>query len=284
MVARSGALLRIVRDAIGEEENEGAVTSGTLPVEHDPQPATILPGDWSEALRELRPASRLGPLFGVTAQDLRQANLSLSMRIPVYSCGPLLVKAVFDRLLALILLVFLLPIMACMALAVRLTTAGPAFFRQTRIGKAGRPFTMYKFRTMDVDGQAQLEKLLTENPAGLVFKMHRDPRITPVGRWLRRCSLDELPQLLNVIKGEMSLVGPRPPLPREVAQYEADAHRRLMVKPGLTGLWQVSGRSDLTWDEAMRLDLEYAENWSLALDLLILWRTIFAVATGAQRA
>ena len=144
---------------------------------------------------------------------------------------------------------------------------------------------MYKYRSMRVGAEAQMQTLLSENEhaEGLLFKIRRDPRVTAVGRWLRRYSLDELPQLLNVAKGDMSLVGPRPPLPSEVARYDGEVHRRLLVKPGLTGLWQVSGRSDLTWEESVRLDLEYVENWSLAMDFMILWKTAFAVmrADGA---
>ncbi|MDP9496839.1 MAG: sugar transferase, partial [Actinomycetota bacterium] len=133
--------------------------------------------------------------------------------------------------------------------------------------------------SMYVDAEERLAGLRDLNEArdGLLFKIRDDPRVTPVGRWLRRFSLDEVPQLLNVVRGDMSLVGPRPPLPREVEQYGADVRRRLLVKPGLTGLWQVSGRSDLSWDESVRLDLHYVENWSLALDVMIIWKTVFAV-------
>jgi lipopolysaccharide/colanic/teichoic acid biosynthesis glycosyltransferase len=137
---------------------------------------------------------------------------------------------------------------------------------------------MLKFRSMVVDADRQLDALRGDNISdGLLFKMHDDPRVTPVGRLLRRLSLDELPQLFNVLRGTMSLVGPRPPLPREVARYDTSVSRRLLVRPGLTGLWQISGRSDLSWEESVRLDLRYVENWSLALDLLILWKTGRAV-------
>jgi lipopolysaccharide/colanic/teichoic acid biosynthesis glycosyltransferase len=155
-------------------------------------------------------------------------------------------------------------------------------YRQERVGLNGRPFTMLKFRSMVVDADSRLDTLRDENLGdGLLFKMREDPRVTPVGRWLRRLSLDELPQLLNVLGGSMSLVGPRPPLPSEVARYDNSVRRRLLVKPGLTGLWQISGRSDLPWDEAVRLDLRYVENWSLSLDLLILWKTVRAVLGGS---
>jgi exopolysaccharide biosynthesis polyprenyl glycosylphosphotransferase len=189
-----------------------------------------------------------------------------------------LMKTLFDRLVALSVVVFALPLLVGLGLAVRLTSRGPAIFRQTRVGRGGEPFTMYKFRSMYVDAEARKAELATLNEGGdMLFKIRGDPRITRVGAFLRKWSLDELPQLFNVLNGTMSLVGPRPPLPSEVARYETDVHRRLMVKPGLTGLWQISGRSDLEWDESVRLDLRYVENWSLAMDFVILWRTVFAV-------
>jgi lipopolysaccharide/colanic/teichoic acid biosynthesis glycosyltransferase len=143
---------------------------------------------------------------------------------------------------------------------------------------------MYKFRSMVADADVRLSELDGRNDSdGLLFKMRADPRVTRAGRFLRRFSLDELPQLLNVLGGSMSLVGPRPPLPTEVERYDSSAHRRLLVRPGLTGLWQISGRSDLSWDDSVRLDLRYVENWSLLLDVMILWKTAFAVvrARGA---
>jgi lipopolysaccharide/colanic/teichoic acid biosynthesis glycosyltransferase len=164
------------------------------------------------------------------------------------------------------------------AAAVRLSSPGPVLYRQERVGAYGARYTMYKFRSMRDGADAQLQQLLAQNEgSGLLFKMRHDPRVTPVGRWLRRFSLDELPQLFNVLGGSMSLVGPRPPLPQEVERYDTSIRRRLLVKPGLTGLWQISGRSDLSWEESVRLDLRYVENWTLALDLLILWKTASAV-------
>jgi exopolysaccharide biosynthesis polyprenyl glycosylphosphotransferase len=203
----------------------------------------------------------------------------LHVEEPEFSGGRRLLKASFDRGLAMTAVLVLLPLLLAVAAAVRLSSAGPALFRQERIGTDGTRFTMYKFRTMYVDAEQRLSELQAQNEAadGLLFKIRDDPRITPVGRWLRRYSLDELPQLLNVVKGDMSLVGPRPPLQTEVHRYEQDVRRRLLVKPGLTGLWQVSGRSDLSWDESVRLDLHYVENWSLALDAAILWKTTSAV-------
>jgi exopolysaccharide biosynthesis polyprenyl glycosylphosphotransferase len=202
---------------------------------------------------------------------------------PEFSGGRRIVKAAVDRTAAAFLLLLIAPVLLTIAAAVRLTSRGPAFFRQTRIGKDGREFTMVKFRTMVVDAEARRAELAAQNERGegLLFKIRNDPRITPLGRILRKYSIDELPQIINVLTGSMSLVGPRPPLPEEVALYGDDVRRRLLVKPGVTGLWQISGRSDLTWDESVRLDLRYVENWSLTLDLMILWKTAFTVVRGA---
>ncbi|OJF15756.1 sugar transferase [Couchioplanes caeruleus] len=196
--------------------------------------------------------------------------------------GARIVKDLFDRLGALFLLVLFGPLLLTVALCVRLTSRGPVLFRQVRVGRDGSRFRIFKFRSMYVDAEARLAELrhLNEHD-GVLFKIRDDPRVTPVGRWLRRFSLDELPQLLNVLSGQMSLVGPRPPLPSEVAAYADDVRRRLAVKPGMTGLWQVSGRSDLPWEEAVRLDLRYVENWSLSLDLVILLRTMTAVVRSS---
>ncbi|GAA3443673.1 sugar transferase [Planomonospora venezuelensis] len=190
-------------------------------------------------------------------------------------------KSLFDRCGAgLALLVLAVP-MLVIAVLIRSTSPGPALFRQTRVGKDGREFEVVKFRTMVVDAERLKTQLQGENEFDdVLFKIRNDPRVTRVGAFLRRYSLDELPQLLNVVRGEMSLVGPRPPLPAEVEQYGADVRRRLVVKPGMTGLWQVSGRSDLSWEESVRLDLRYVENWSLFLDLQILWKTWSAVVSG----
>ena len=194
----------------------------------------------------------------------------------------LLAKAAMDRTVGLALLVAAAPVIGVAALAVRLTSPGPAFYRQTRVGVDGSTFTMWKLRSMYVDADQRRSDLAASNEgAGVLFKMRRDPRVTPVGRLLRRFSLDELAQLVNVVKGDMSLVGPRPPLAAEVEGYEDAVHRRLRVKPGLTGLWQVSGRSDLSWDESVRLDLRYVDNWSVAMDLMILWKTGRAVLGGS---
>ncbi len=187
-------------------------------------------------------------------------------------------KRAFDVVGSLGLIVAFSPLLLGLALAVRAYDGGPVFFRQTRTGRHGEEFGCLKFRTMVVDAEARLAALHAEaGYDGGLFKMKDDPRITRPGRLLRRLSLDELPQLFNVVRGDMSLVGPRPPLPREVAGYEVDAARRLRVRPGMTGLWQVSGRSDLSYDEAIRLDLYYVDNWSMLQDLSILGKTVGAV-------
>ena len=190
----------------------------------------------------------------------------------------LVLKSLFDRCAAAAALVMLAPVMAVLAATVWLHDRGPALFTQIRVGKDGHSFRMYKFRTMVVDAERRRAELLASNDNdGVLFKLRKDPRVTAVGALLRRLSLDELPQLYNVFLGHMSLVGPRPALPDEAAVYAEHVRRRLVVKPGLTGLWQVSGRSDLSWEESVRLDLRYVENWSFALDLQIIWKTIWVL-------
>ncbi|MDH6460021.1 exopolysaccharide biosynthesis polyprenyl glycosylphosphotransferase [Micromonospora sp. A200] len=213
-----------------------------------------------------RPVAGL-PLIHVEAPEFRGARK--------------LVKEFVDRAAAALAVLLLLPLGAAVALAIRLDSRGPVLFRQTRVGRGGREFGVLKFRTMVVNADALLDELAVRNETdGLMFKMRDDPRVTRAGRLLRKWSLDELPQLVNVLLGQMSLVGPRPPLPSEVARYDGDVARRLLVKPGMTGLWQVSGRSDLSWEDGIRLDLYYVENWSLAADLTILWKTFGAVLRG----
>lgn len=191
-------------------------------------------------------------------------------------------KVVVDKLIALAGLIALAPVMLGIAVMVKLTSRGPILFRQARVGRGGTEFEMLKFRTMYEDAEARRAELeaLNEHEGGTLFKIRDDPRITSVGHVLRKYSLDELPQLINVLRGEMSLVGPRPPLPDEVRHYTQDAHRRFRVRPGLTGLWQVSGRSDLDPVESARLDTHYVEHWSIGMDLTILARTPKVVVTG----
>ncbi|MBT2213856.1 MULTISPECIES: sugar transferase [Actinomadura] len=206
----------------------------------------------------------------------------LHVEHPELDGGRKILKGLFDRTAALGGLVLMSPLLLVVAFLIKTTSAGPVMFRQVRVGRGGREFTVLKFRTMVQDAESRKGALMERNENdGVLFKIRQDPRITRVGRWLRRYSLDELPQLINVLRGDMSLVGPRPPLPEEVAQYGGDVYRRLVVKPGLTGLWQVSGRSDLTWEESVRLDLRYVDNWSLALDLQIMWKTWSAVFRGS---
>lgn len=201
---------------------------------------------------------------------------------PELSGGKQVLKGIFDRAVAATAVLLLSPVFAAIALIIRLSDGGPVFFRQTRVGQHGRTFRVWKFRTMVVDAEKQKQMLAGHNEGnGVLFKIRRDPRITKAGIWLRRYSLDELPQLFNVLLGEMSLVGPRPALPEETARYGRHMLRRLAVKPGITGLWQVSGRSDLSMEDSVRLDVRYVENWSLLLDMQILWKTGWAVTSGS---
>jgi exopolysaccharide biosynthesis polyprenyl glycosylphosphotransferase len=190
-------------------------------------------------------------------------------------------KRAFDLALTFVGLLLITPIAIGIAIAIKLDSKGPVIFRQTRVGKDGRPFDVRKFRTMCVDAEAKIEGLRALNETdGPLFKMKADPRITRVGRLLRKTSLDELPQLINVMRGEMSLVGPRPALPAELVAWDPQLHARLRVKPGITGMWQVSGRSDASFEAYSRLDLYYVDNWSLMDDLTILAKTIPTVLFG----
>ncbi|MGH4009569.1 MAG: sugar transferase [Pseudonocardiaceae bacterium] len=204
----------------------------------------------------------------------------LRLTQPTFTGLPRVIKAAGDSLGAGLLLLVIAPVMVALAIAVR-TDGGPVFYRQSRVGRHGKHFPMIKFRSMEINAARRQTAFTNHNQGcGPLFKLRQDPRVTAVGTFLRKYSLDELPQLFNVLAGSMSLVGPRPPLPDEVAGYSRDAQRKLLVKPGMTGLWQISGRSDLSWEESVRLDLRYVENWSLALDALILWKTAGAVLRG----
>ena len=206
----------------------------------------------------------------------------LHMDHPEFSGARLILKSAFDRMVAVAALVVASPLLALLAIIIRLDDGGPVLFRQTRVGRDGHTFSVYKLRTMVPDAEARKADLAHRNQhQGPLFKIRNDPRVTRAGSWLRRYSLDELPQLLNVLAGDMALVGPRPALPEEAAMYGDHVRRRLAVKPGITGLWQVNGRSDLSWDESVRLDLRYVENWSFMLDLQILWKTCAAVVRGS---
>lgn len=221
------------------------------------------------------PRIKTRPVAGLPLIHVEPADLNGHAKV---------VKGLTDRLVAVTSLLLLAPLLLVIVLCVKVTSPGPILFRQRRVGQDGEEFDLYKFRTMVTGAEQMLDRLAELNEGnGPLFKIRQDPRVTRVGRVLRRYSLDELPQLFNVIAGSMSLVGPRPPLPSEVAQYDGDVARRLLVKPGITGLWQISGRSDLTWEDGIRLDLYYVENWSLTTDLLIMWKTVGAVlrARGA---
>lgn len=202
----------------------------------------------------------------------------LHVELPQFSGVKHTIKRVMDVAVAATALVVLSPLMAWLSWVVSRDSEGPVFFRQERVGRDGQRFNMIKFRSMAATAEQDLAGLAKQNEgSGPLFKIKNDPRVTRSGRWLRKYSLDELPQLWNVLRGDMSLVGPRPPLPAEVDDYETHARRRLLIKPGITGLWQVNGRSNLDWDESVRLDLYYVENWSLTGDFMILWRTAKAV-------
>jgi exopolysaccharide biosynthesis polyprenyl glycosylphosphotransferase len=226
-----------------------------------------------------------GPLGSVSPHRITPGKLGnvgvVGVRDPRPSTVVRGIKAATDRTLGAALLVLVAPVLMVMAVVVKLDSSGPALFKQTRVGRGGKPFTVYKMRTMIAEADAIKSALGEDNEFGSVlFKMRQDPRVTRVGGFLRKSSLDELPQLLNVVKGEMSLVGPRPYLPQEVAEMDPDALRRHAVQPGITGLWQVSGRSDLTWEDTAALDTYYADNWSLCADARIAARTVKAVLGG----
>lgn len=209
----------------------------------------------------------------------------MHVELPQFEGGKHVLKRAFDIAVAAFALIFLSPLMLVLAIMIRKDSAGPILFKQERVGRNGEMFRMLKFRSMVTTAEKDLAGLMDQNQGagGVLFKLHNDPRVTEIGRALRKYSLDELPQFWNILVGDMSLVGPRPPLLREVEQYESHVHRRLFIKPGLTGMWQVNGRSNLSWEESVTLDLYYVENWSLTGDFLILWRTAKAMKnpTGA---
>jgi exopolysaccharide biosynthesis polyprenyl glycosylphosphotransferase len=231
-----------------------------------------LEGTAAELILGSRLADVAGPRISLRPVD----GLPLiQVRIPTFDGGQFVLKRALDIVVALVGLVAVALVMIPLAILIPLDSPGPLFYRQERIGRDGKSFRMVKFRTMRVGAHAEAAALAHANDgAGPLFKMREDPRVTRVGRVLRRLSLDELPQFWNVLRGDMSAVGPRPPLPEEVLTYSGVVSRRLYIKPGITGLWQISGRSDLSWDESVRLDLRYVENWSLLSDLIIMWRTV----------
>jgi exopolysaccharide biosynthesis polyprenyl glycosylphosphotransferase len=281
IVRRAGFPVRSgVESAVAQAMRLGADTLVFLPGPDLP-PALVRRLQWQAS------AFGIGTYVGTGLLDVASFRMSLAsgpglnlvhVRPSVTTGVRRLVKEVVERSLAALALLLLAPLLAVVALLIRADSTGPALFRQQRVGRDGRGFTMYKFRTMACTAEQDRAQLVDRNEgAGLLFKVRTDPRVTRIGAVLRRYSLDELPQLWNVVNGTMALVGPRPALPDEVARYDLDPRRRLAVKPGLTGLWQVSGRSDLDWEQSVRLDLRYVDNWSLRLDAEILLRTVRAV-------
>lgn len=266
-----------IRGVLGALDAAGADTVAVTSTDELP-PSGVKRISWAlEAdRRHLILAPSIADIVGPRIHTRPVAGLPLiHVETPRYSKGQRFLKRTADIAVSALALVFFAPLMAALALIINRTSAGPVLFRQTRIGLDGRAFQMLKFRTMVPDAEEMLAGLEPGRGVGneVLFKMLDDPRVTPIGRFLRRYSLDELPQLVNVLMGSMSLVGPRPPLPREVARYADHVHRRFMVKPGITGLWQVSGRSSLSWEESVRLDLSYVDNWTLAGDFVIMLRT-----------
>jgi len=254
------------------------MVAGNLPGGHEQ--IRRLGWELENANVELILVSRLTDVAGPRMHLRPVQNLPMvHVDLPQYSGLNHMVKRITDVVAASAALLLLSPVLAACAMAIRLSSDGPIIFRQTRVGLQGRTFTMFKFRSMVTDAEARLQELRAAQDAGndMLFKLRDDPRVTPIGRFMRRYSLDELPQFVNVLIGDMSLIGPRPPLPAEVEKYEDRVNRRLLIKPGITGLWQVSGRSNLSWEESIRLDLSYVENWSLTGDLVILLRTLRAV-------
>lgn len=249
----------------------------------DPQYVTRLSRQLEGTCAELVLFSRLTDVAGPRISFRPVDGLPLiQVRIPTFDGGKHVLKRALDILVAGCALLAVAVVSVPIAIAIRIDSTGPVLFRQQRVGRDGHTFDMLKFRTMHVDAEQQLAALQQQNDgAGPLFKMQDDPRVTRVGRFLRRHSLDELPQFWNALVGDMSVVGPRPPLPREATTYDGTAMRRLYLKPGITGLWQISGRSDLSWNESVRLDLRYVENWSVMQDLMIIFRTARVVVHPA---
>lgn len=266
-----------ILDAITECKADAVAISAGVQL----HPQTLRHLGWELAARNigLIMAPALTDIAGPRIHTQQVAGLPLiHVTTPSLDAGQRVAKRLFDVVVSGLLIVAVSPVLVVLFIVIKMDSRGPVLFQQERVGIGGSHFKMLKFRSMVVDAEARLAELSHRNEGnGVLFKMKNDPRITRVGGFLRRYSLDELPQLFNIFNGTMSLVGPRPPLPKEVAAYEHDVRRRLLVKPGLTGLWQVSGRSDLSWQDSVRLDLYYVENWSLAGDLVIILKTFRAV-------
>ena len=245
-------------------------------VDDDPDFIRRLSWQLEGSAAELVLSSRLAEVAGPRISLHQIDGLPLiKVQIPSFEGGKHAVKRAFDIVVSSMALLVIGLAAPFIALAIYIDSPGPIFFRQLRVGRDGQTFRMVKFRSMKTSAEQDLAALVAESDGnGVLFKMKNDPRITRVGRILRKFSIDELPQFFNVLIGDMSIVGPRPPLPSEVMTYDGEVFRRLYINPGITGLWQVSGRSDLSWDESVRLDLRYVENWSLMNDLMIMWRTV----------
>ena len=277
-IAVSGSVSNIIESLARVNADTVLITSAN---ELDAETVRSLSWKLEPGRQHLIVAPSLTDVGGPRIHTRPVAGLPLvHVETPRYGGGKLYTKRVFDMVAAGLLIVALSPVLLVVGMIVTLTSPGGAFFRQERVGLRGERFGMLKFRSMYTDAEdrlADLEGAPRDRGNDVMFKMKDDPRVTPAGRVLRRFSLDELPQLFNVVAGSMSLVGPRPPLVREVQQYTDSVHRRFLVKPGITGLWQVSGRSDLDWEETVRLDLFYVENWTMTGDLAILFKTARAV-------
>ncbi|MEV7649001.1 sugar transferase [Arthrobacter sp. NPDC089319] len=266
--------LDTVRDAVKHTGADAVIVAGQL--RRGSGYLRELGWDLERTSTELVVASSLTNVAGPRIKLRPVEGLPLMhVEMPSFTGGRHVIKRCMDVVVSAVALLILAPLLAALAVLIKRDSAGPVIFSQERTGKNGSTFRMYKLRSMVTSAEEELERLRDLNQAsGPLFKLYDDPRVTRVGKWLRKYSLDELPQLYNVLRGDMSLVGPRPPLPTEVSQYVGHTHRRLFTKPGCTGLWQVNGRSDLDWDESVRLDLYYVENWSVTGDLIIMWRTL----------
>jgi len=286
----SGARTSTSLDSLGVP-NLGQLTDPVEQVRAAGAEFIVIAGSDAMSLHESRQlgwlleGTEIGLIVATSLVDVAGPRVSVSpvaglplmhVETPAFSGGRYWAKSIFDRVFGALILLIAAPLMAVVAALIRLTSPGPVFFTHQRVGLNGRPFSMLKFRSMVPNAEAQLEEVM-QGDVGMFYKLKDDPRVTPFGRFIRRFSLDELPQILNVLKGDMSVVGPRPQVAAEVAQHDDLAHRRLLVKPGMTGLWQVSGRSSLTTEESIRLDAYYVENWSMGGDFLIMLRTIKAV-------
>ncbi|NQX11328.1 sugar transferase [Microbacteriaceae bacterium VKM Ac-2855] len=272
-----------IRDAVERLSAEAVIVAG--PIDGGSEFVRRLGWQLEESSVELVVSPGLTNVAGPRIHWRPVEGLPLmSVELPHYSGSRHYAKRCLDVFGSAMALLLLSPVFLALAILVKRDSDGPALFKQQRIGRYGRPFTMVKFRSMAVDAEARLAAIEHLNEgSGPLFKLREDPRITRIGRVLRRYSLDELPQFWNVLRGDMSLVGPRPPLLREVESYDSEVNRRLYIKPGITGMWQTNGRSELNWEDSVRLDLYYVENWSVTGDLVILWRTVMMMVkpTGA---